>query len=90
MPRPMPGPTFGMTLADLVMRNAAFSPEKVAISCEGTVLTYAGFSARIEAASRALAQRFGVAHGDRILASTPLISWCFSMPAPASARRWYR
>jgi fatty-acyl-CoA synthase len=55
-----------MTLADLVMRNAAFSPEKVAISCEGTVLTYAGFSARIEAASRALAQRFGVAHGDRV------------------------
>jgi fatty-acyl-CoA synthase len=56
----------GMTLADLVARNAAFSPRKLAIACGGTELTYAHLSARIEALSRSLADRFGIARGDRV------------------------
>jgi fatty-acyl-CoA synthase len=56
----------GLGLADLVARNAAFSPRKTAISCEGLALSYAGLSARIEALSLSLAERFGIAQGDRV------------------------
>jgi fatty-acyl-CoA synthase len=55
-----------MNLADLVSRNAAFAPGKLAVACEGTELSYAKFSAQISALSRSLAERFGVAAGDRV------------------------
>jgi len=55
-----------LTLADIVTRNAAFSPGKLALRCEGASLTYAQFSARIEAMAGALAGRFGVGRGDRV------------------------
>ncbi|MFI5012759.1 MAG: AMP-binding protein [Hyphomicrobiales bacterium] len=54
------------TLADVLARNAAFAPRKVALRYEGASLTYAGFQARVEAAACALSERFGVAPGDRI------------------------
>ena len=62
----MPGPGSGLGLADLVARNAAFAPGKVAISFEDISLTYAALSARIEALAGALAERFDVVRGDRI------------------------
>ncbi|MBV9519503.1 MAG: AMP-binding protein, partial [Hyphomicrobiales bacterium] len=55
-----------MTLAEILARNAAFSPEKIAISCEGRVLGYRELSARIERLAGALASRFSVARGDRL------------------------
>ncbi|MBV9755405.1 MAG: AMP-binding protein [Hyphomicrobiales bacterium] len=54
------------TLAEIVARNAAFSPGKVAIGCEDSFLTYGEFSARTEQLANALAFRFGVARGDRV------------------------
>jgi fatty-acyl-CoA synthase len=54
-----------LTLAEIVARNAAFFPDKVAIRCEGEALTYAGFSARIERLAAALSERYGVGPGDR-------------------------
>src|SRR5215472_13815352 len=55
-----------MDLSDLIARNAAFTPEKVAIRYAGTALTYAQFAARIAAAARALKSRLGVGRGDRV------------------------
>src|SRR3981189_843045 len=55
-----------MDLSDLIERNAAFTPDKPAIIFEGEVLSYAGFSARIERAACALKAEFGVSRGDRV------------------------
>jgi fatty-acyl-CoA synthase len=56
----------GETLADLVARRAAVSPAKTAIASEGASLTYAGFSARVEALAGALASHFSIGRGDRV------------------------
>jgi fatty-acyl-CoA synthase len=53
-------------LSNLIARNAAFAPEKPAIIFEGESLSYAGLSARIEQAARALRHEFGVSRGDRV------------------------
>jgi fatty-acyl-CoA synthase len=55
-----------MDLADLIERNAAFAPDKVAIRFEGESLTYAAFHARIEQTARALQAELGVISGDRV------------------------
>jgi len=55
-----------MDLSDLIERNAAFTPDKVAILFEGESLTYAAFHARIEQTARALQVEFGVTSGDRV------------------------
>lgn len=54
-----------MTLADLVARHAATSPDKVAIRFEGRDLTYRVFAERIGLAASALA-RAGIGAGDRV------------------------
>ncbi len=55
-----------MNLSDLIDRNAAFTPDKVALRYEGATLTYAGFADRIALAARALKSRLGVGRGDRV------------------------
>ena len=55
-----------MTLADIIERNAAFTPEKAAIRFGGETLTYAGLAQRIAQAARALKSQYGVAYGDRV------------------------
>jgi fatty-acyl-CoA synthase len=55
-----------MDLSDLIERNAAFAPEKLALIFEGEVLSYAAFHARIVQTARALQTEFGVARGDRV------------------------
>ena len=55
-----------MDLSDLIARNAAFTPEKVALRHAGTSLTYAALARRIEAAARALKSVLGVGRGDRV------------------------
>src|SRR6202051_5173147 len=55
-----------MDLSDLIERNAAFTPEKPAISFEGESLSYAAFSERIERTARALKAECGVSRGDRV------------------------
>ncbi len=55
-----------MNLADLIARNAAFTPEKVALRSSGGELTYAGLARRVETAARALAGELGVRAGDRV------------------------
>jgi len=53
-------------LSSLIERNAAFTPDKPAVIFEGEILSYAGFSARIEQAACALKAEFGVSRGDRV------------------------
>jgi fatty-acyl-CoA synthase len=55
-----------MNLADLIDRNAAFTPDKPAIRFEGAELTYAALAQRIGRAAGALAAELGVARGDRV------------------------
>jgi fatty-acyl-CoA synthase len=55
-----------MDLADLIDRNAAFTPDKAAIRFQGRVLSYATFVDRIAMAARALKSRLGVGRGDRV------------------------
>jgi fatty-acyl-CoA synthase len=55
-----------MNLADLIERNAAFTPDKAALRFEGATLTYAALSERIATAARALKSRLGVGRGDRV------------------------
>src|SRR3984957_13051053 len=55
-----------MDLSDLIERNAAFTPDKVAILFEGESLNYEAFHARIEQTARALQAVFGVTRGDRV------------------------
>jgi fatty-acyl-CoA synthase len=53
-------------LCSLIERNAAFTPDKPAIIFESEILSYAGFSARIEQTACALEAEFGVSRGDRV------------------------
>ncbi|WP_375304944.1 long-chain fatty acid--CoA ligase [Bradyrhizobium sp. A11] len=55
-----------MDLCSLIDRNAAFSPNKIAIAFEGDRLSYAAFAARIERTATALKQELGVGRGDRV------------------------
>ncbi len=55
-----------MNLADLIDRNAAFAPDKVAIRFAGAELTYAGLAQRIAETARALKSELGVGRGDRV------------------------
>ena len=55
-----------MDLSDLIARNAAFTPEKVALRHAGTSLTYAALARRIDVAARALKSVLGVGRGDRV------------------------
>ena len=55
-----------MNLSDLVLRNAAFAPDKAAIRFAGAALSYAAFASRIQAAARGLGEGLGVERGDRV------------------------
>jgi fatty-acyl-CoA synthase len=55
-----------MDLSDLIDRNAAFTPDKVAMRFQGRTLRYAGFATRIAQTARALKSRLGVGRGDRV------------------------
>lgn len=55
-----------MDLCSLIDRNAAFAPDKTAISFEGKRLSYAALAARIERTATALKQELGVGRGDRV------------------------
>src|SRR5256885_11164264 len=55
-----------MDLADLIDRNAAFTPDKPAIHFGGSTLTYAALAARIATAARALKSQLGIGRGDRV------------------------
>src|SRR5262249_49512225 len=58
--------TNSVDLSSFIDRNAAFSPDKVAIAFEGDVVTYAALSDRIATAARALEAEFSVGRGDRV------------------------
>jgi fatty-acyl-CoA synthase len=53
-------------LCSLIDRNAAFAPDKTAISFEGERLSYAEFAARIGQTATALKEELGVGRGDRV------------------------
>jgi fatty-acyl-CoA synthase len=55
-----------MDLADLIERNAAFAPDKPALRCPGSVLSYAELAQRIAQAARALKSQLGIGRGDRV------------------------
>jgi fatty-acyl-CoA synthase len=55
-----------MDLSDLIDRNAAFTPDKIALRFEGRSFTYAQFAQRIALAAHALKSRLGVGPGDRV------------------------
>src|SRR5215213_9916764 len=55
-----------MDLAELIERNASFTPRKPAIRFAQSVLTYADLAQRIGATARALKSQLGVGRGDRI------------------------
>jgi fatty-acyl-CoA synthase len=55
-----------MNLADLIDRNAAFTPNKPALHFQGETWTYAHFARRIASLADALWTQFGVSRGDRV------------------------
>jgi fatty-acyl-CoA synthase len=55
-----------MNLADLIARNAAFTPDKLALRSREATWTYSSFAARIEGLARAMASQLGVQRGDRV------------------------
>src|ERR1700730_6120854 len=55
-----------MDLAEVIERNAAFTPDKAALRYGGRSLTYAGLARRIAGAARALKSALGIGRGDRI------------------------
>jgi fatty-acyl-CoA synthase len=55
-----------MDLAHLIERNAAFTPDKVAIRFGAAALGYGALQARIEATAKALKSECGVGRGDRV------------------------
>ncbi len=55
-----------MNLADLIDRNAAFTPDKPALRFAGQAWSYAAFAGRIGALARALKSQLGVRRGDRV------------------------
>jgi fatty-acyl-CoA synthase len=56
-----------MNLADLIDRNAAFTPYRPAIRFADRVLTYADFATRIAATACTLYSELGVRRGDRVV-----------------------
>src|SRR5437762_956456 len=56
----------GMDLSDLIDRNAAFTPDKVAIRFNHRTPTYAEFATRIAAVARALKSQLDVRAGDSV------------------------
>jgi fatty-acyl-CoA synthase len=55
-----------MDLSDLIERNAAFAPDRVALRFGGGELGYGAFARRIAAIARALKSQLGVRRGDRV------------------------
>jgi fatty-acyl-CoA synthase len=55
-----------MDLSTLIERNAAFTPDKIALRFGGGTLTYAAFWRRIVATARALQSQLGIGFGDRV------------------------
>jgi fatty-acyl-CoA synthase len=55
-----------MDLSDVIVRNAAFTPDKAAIRFNGRTLTYAQFAGRVADVARALKSQLGVQAGDRV------------------------
>jgi fatty-acyl-CoA synthase len=55
-----------MNLADLIDRNATFTPDKPAVCSEDAVWDYAFLARRIEALARAMKSQLGVHRGDRV------------------------
>ncbi len=55
-----------MTLADWIDRHAAFTPDRVALTCDEDVLTYAALADAIAHAAGMLHDRLGVRLGDRV------------------------
>jgi fatty-acyl-CoA synthase len=55
-----------MTLADMIARNAAFTPEKVALPFVGQDWTYAAFAERIAVLAGAMQSQLRVRRGDRV------------------------
>jgi len=55
-----------MNLSDLITRNAAFTPDKIALRFAARELTYADLAKRIAQTARALKSRLGVGRGDRV------------------------
>src|SRR6202521_625869 len=55
-----------MDIADVIERNAAFTPDKVALRYSGRSLTYAELASRIAGAARALKSELGIGRGDRV------------------------
>lgn len=55
-----------MNLADLIQRNAAFTPDKIALRFQDYTHSYGAFATRIQELARALKSRLGVHRGDRI------------------------
>ena len=60
-----------MNLADLIDRNAAFTPDKPALQFQGETWTYAHFAHRIASVAHALHTQFGVRRGDRVAILSP-------------------
>jgi fatty-acyl-CoA synthase len=55
-----------MDLADLIDRNAAFTPDKPALRYRGQAWSYADLAVRITALARAMKSQLGVHRGDRV------------------------
>jgi fatty-acyl-CoA synthase len=55
-----------MNLADLIDRNAAFTPDKPALRYQELTWSYAVLSARITALARVMKSQLGVRRGDRV------------------------
>jgi fatty-acyl-CoA synthase len=55
-----------MDLADLIDRNAAFTPDSPALRCQGQTWSYGFLAARIDALARAMKSQLGVCPGDRV------------------------
>ena len=56
-----------MNLADLIDRNAAFSPEKTALRFAGEAWSYAALAGRIAALAGEMQSQLGVRYGDRVV-----------------------
>lgn len=55
-----------MNISHWIERNAAFTPNKIALRFEGQAYTYAELAGQIEAAARVLKWQLGVGRGDRV------------------------
>ena len=55
-----------MNLADLIDRNAAFTPDKLALRFAGGAWSYAEFADRIGRMAGALKSELGIRRGERV------------------------